>query len=645
MQTKIHVDSESAVCVVKNHVYHSKTKHIKIRHHFIRDSYEKRLIEMVKIHTDYNVADLLIKAFDVTRNEFSTNLPSAVICFAKGQNFNFSKLIFDGGDSAERAITTDASLVATHDSDTINKTQTTTIPNVDLPQGMDTCGSPKRQETMGGTPAQTSTVNRVTTLENELSSTKAVYHKAFITLTKKVKKLETQLKQKISRAVIHSLDEEEPSLDAKDSPKQGRMIGEIDKDETINMVSKQREVQETAGPLKDDNDATLAETLWNTKRSKTKDQRKGIMQETKLPRKIKKREMIRLSLDEELVQKLDAKEIAKETARQEHERDDLDTMSLDDVYNHLKVYEPAVQKKSETNSQNMAFISSSNTSSGKGEVHTASIKYEDITQIDEDDIDEMDIKWNMALLSMRANRAPRSQDRGKRESYRQGPKEEERAPKALMAIDGIGWDWSYMDNEEENNALIANKEVPTEFALMAKSSSSDEGPSIEERALLFLEAQDRVKEKAQKLNRSSYLSFILRATSVGMRARFLIKMPPKRNNNIYDVYERIMAIMEERLDQFVDQFTNQMNDMMNPRRRRDRNGRRSEGKESENPFFEGDDSSLFVERKEWEDDHVADDDYKEGPVFDDDPYKEEIVSGDVGAQDRVKEKAKKFRDA
>nr|GEZ89391.1 hypothetical protein [Tanacetum cinerariifolium] len=32
------------------------------------------------------------------------------------------------------------------------------------------------------------------------------------------------------------------------------------------------------------------------------------------------------------------------------------------------------------------------------------IKYEDINQIEEDDIEEMDIKWNMALLSMRADR-------------------------------------------------------------------------------------------------------------------------------------------------------------------------------------------------------------------------------------------------
>nr|GEX79063.1 hypothetical protein [Tanacetum cinerariifolium] len=51
-------------------------------------------------------------------------------------------------------------------------------------------------------------------------------------------------------------------------------------------------------------------------------------------------------------------------------RDDLDTMSLDDVHNHLKFYEPEVQKRAGSNSQNMAFISSSNNSSGKSEVPT-----------------------------------------------------------------------------------------------------------------------------------------------------------------------------------------------------------------------------------------------------------------------------------
>ncbi|GJX63683.1 hypothetical protein Tco_0296583 [Tanacetum coccineum] len=98
--------------------------------------------------------------------------------------------------------------------------------------------------------------------------------------------------------------------------------------------------------------------------------------------------------------------------------------------------------------------------------------------------------------------------------------------------------------------------------------------------------------------------------------------------NINDVYERIMARMEERLDQFIDQFANRMNDMMNPRRRGDRNGQRNKFEKSENPFFEGDSSSLFAELEECEGDGMTNDNYDKTQVFDDDPYEEEIVEAE-----------------
>nr|GFD35651.1 hypothetical protein [Tanacetum cinerariifolium] len=46
-------------------------------------------------------------------------------------------------------------------------------------------------------------------------------------------------------------------------------------------------------------------------------------------------------------------------------RNDLDSMSLDDLYNHLKVYEAEVEKKPNSNSQDMAFISSSKNSNNE----------------------------------------------------------------------------------------------------------------------------------------------------------------------------------------------------------------------------------------------------------------------------------------
>nr|GFB31427.1 hypothetical protein [Tanacetum cinerariifolium] len=256
---------------------------------------------------------------------------------------------------------------------------------------------------------------------------------------------------------------------------------------------------------------------------------------------------------------------------------DLDSMSLDDLYNHLKVYEAEVQKKPNTNSQDMAFISSSKNSNNEdgntlyvttastafptGSVNVATIsqdtgsafiasqsngsqiKFEDINQIDEDDMEEMDIKWNMALLSIGADkfwkrtgkkisiqgsdvagfdkskvecfnchkmghfvrecRAPRSQERGRKESYRQGSKAEEKSLKALVAIDGMGWDWIYMANEEDR-ALVADGKAPTEFALMANIENKvfDNSPCSNDCKKNTDSLNSKIKELKSKLSES-----------------------------------------------------------------------------------------------------------------------------------------------
>ncbi|GKB46969.1 hypothetical protein Tco_0897722 [Tanacetum coccineum] len=228
-KTKIHIDNESAICVVKNPVYHSKTKHIEIRHHFIRDSYEKRLIEMVKIHTDNNVADLLTKAFDfltfihgrcidMDPHEFShvylvlssmlvMNRVLLVTVNNVGAPEGEDEVVHkEGGDSVERAITTAASLDAPQDSDNIIRTQTMAMPNVDIPQGMDTGGSPRRQDTMGVLLLRLglreclkSPMNHLSQKVLDLEKEKDAQVVEILRLNKRVKRLEIQRKSSTSQ--------------------------------------------------------------------------------------------------------------------------------------------------------------------------------------------------------------------------------------------------------------------------------------------------------------------------------------------------------------------------------------------------------------------------------------------------------------
>ncbi|GJZ92634.1 ribonuclease H-like domain-containing protein [Tanacetum coccineum] len=90
------------------------------------------------------------KAHQTAENQKDTELPQTSVPLDHGADEVIHK---ERGDSVERAITTDASLDAAHDSDNIFKTQSTAMLNVDIPLGIDTGGSPRHQETIGGTPA------------------------------------------------------------------------------------------------------------------------------------------------------------------------------------------------------------------------------------------------------------------------------------------------------------------------------------------------------------------------------------------------------------------------------------------------------------------------------------------------------------
>ena len=55
-------DNESAIKVAENPVQHSKTKHIEIRHHFIRDHVAKGNIELLHVNTENQLADIFTQA-------------------------------------------------------------------------------------------------------------------------------------------------------------------------------------------------------------------------------------------------------------------------------------------------------------------------------------------------------------------------------------------------------------------------------------------------------------------------------------------------------------------------------------------------------------------------------------------------------
>ncbi|GJT00706.1 hypothetical protein Tco_0821875 [Tanacetum coccineum] len=212
----------------------------------------------------------------------------------------------------ERAITTVASLVAAQDNNNILKTQTTTMPNVDIPQGMDIGGSPRRQETMGVlllrlggyTPRSdegrlklkelmaicTKLSKQVLDLEKE-NDAQAV---EILKLKQRVRKLERKRKSRIShprRRIYMQVESSDDELDEKVASKQGR---ESDKTKSMfqdsdfdvlddDMEDVEGETVHTAyhGNL------TIAQTLIKMKEEKAKEKGVAIKDVEDSPRTIR----------------------------------------------------------------------------------------------------------------------------------------------------------------------------------------------------------------------------------------------------------------------------------------------------------------------------------------------------------------------
>ena len=65
--TTIYCDNMSAIAMTKNPVFHSRTKHIEIRHHFIRELVEKQEIELQFCKTGEQLADIFTKALPIDK--------------------------------------------------------------------------------------------------------------------------------------------------------------------------------------------------------------------------------------------------------------------------------------------------------------------------------------------------------------------------------------------------------------------------------------------------------------------------------------------------------------------------------------------------------------------------------------------------
>ncbi|GJU43251.1 ribonuclease H-like domain-containing protein [Tanacetum coccineum] len=139
----------------------------------------------------------------------------------------------------------------------------------------------------------------------------------------------------------------------------------------------------------------------------------------------------------------------------------LDITSFDDLYNNFKIVEQEVKRTANSSSISTANTqvspASTQVSTASTQVSTANLSvatvyaflasqpngsqfvYEDLEQIHKDELEEMDLKWQLALLSMRTRRGPRNQDSRNmnQDNSRRTVNVEETSSKAMVAIDGV----------------------------------------------------------------------------------------------------------------------------------------------------------------------------------------------------------------
>ena len=75
----IYYDSQSAICLTKDQIFHKRTKHINVKYHYVRDMVAQGKLKVCKISTHDNPVDMLIKPVPVAKFELCSSLVGIIV--------------------------------------------------------------------------------------------------------------------------------------------------------------------------------------------------------------------------------------------------------------------------------------------------------------------------------------------------------------------------------------------------------------------------------------------------------------------------------------------------------------------------------------------------------------------------------------